>query len=106
MRKIIAVDFDGCLCVDKSPDIGEPNWAIINELKKEQHLGTAIILWTCREGKNLNLAINACDSWGLKFDSINENIPEVIRLWGNSSRKVTADEYWDDRAVKKCVKEK
>jgi histidinol phosphatase-like enzyme len=99
MRKIIAVDFDGCICSDKSPDIGEPNWDIINAIKSEQKVGTAIILWTCREGRNLKNAIAACEKWGLKFDTINENIPEIIRLWGGDSRKVTADEYWDDRAV-------
>ena len=99
MRKIIAVDFDGCICTDCSPNIGEPNWEVINKLKQEQQLGTALILWTCREGKILKNAVKACAKWGLVFDAVNENVPEIIRLWGTSSRKVTADEYWDDKAV-------
>ena len=29
MRKAIAIDFDGCLCTDAYPEIGEPNWPVI-----------------------------------------------------------------------------
>ena len=104
-RKIIACDFDGCLCVDCAPEIGSPNWEAINKLKDEQARGTAIILWTCRRGKNLQRAISACAEWGLEFDAINEDIPEVIRIRGECSRKIIADEYWDDHAVSVIYKE-
>ena len=29
LRKAIAIDFDGCLCTDAFPAIGEPNWPVI-----------------------------------------------------------------------------
>lgn len=29
-RKIIAVDFDGTLCENKFPEIGNPNWELID----------------------------------------------------------------------------
>ena len=32
------------------------------------------------------------------FDSVNDNIPEKIAMYGGDTRKVFADEYWDDRA--------
>lgn len=34
-KNIIAVDFDGTLCTNKYPDIGEPNKNLIAYLKKE-----------------------------------------------------------------------
>ena len=36
---------------------------------------------------------------GLKFDAINQNLPERIAQYGNDCRKIGADEYWDDRSV-------
>lgn len=99
MRKIIAVDFDGCLCSHAYPEVGKPYFDIIEKARGEQLRGAKLILWTCREGKELELAVQACKLWGLEFDAINDNIPELIDEWGNNSRKVEADEYWDDRAV-------
>lgn len=49
--KIIAVDFDGCLAVNKWPEVGEPIWKNINRLKEEQANGTKVILWTNRVGE-------------------------------------------------------
>lgn len=31
---------------------------------------------------------------------MNDNLPETIALWGNNSRKITADLYIDDRSEK------
>lgn len=97
--KIIAVDFDGCLVTNKWPEIGEPIWKNINKLKEEQKNGSKIILWTCRVGVRLAEALKFCDGFGIHFDSINENLPMVNLLHGGDSRKIFADEYWDDRAV-------
>lgn len=98
MLKVIAVDFDGCLCKNAFPDIGSPNLDVICELKKEIAKGTKTILWTCRHGKLLDEAVEACRSWGIEFDSINESIPEWLAQWDSDPRKVGATEYWDDRA--------
>ena len=43
MQKAIAIDFDGTLCTNDYPDIGEPNWEIIAEAKMEQAHGIGMI---------------------------------------------------------------
>ena len=98
-HKVIAVDFDGCLCVKKWPEIGAPNWNAINALIRRKAEGDKIILWTCRDGKQLEEAVLWCLNHGLRFDAINENLPENVKFFGNDCRKVWANEYWDDRAV-------
>lgn len=95
--KAIAIDFDGCLCSDRYPAIGAPYWGVIGSAIWEQMAGAKLILWTCREGDDLQAAVDACSSWGLQFDAINENLPERIAYYGNDCRKIGADEYWDDR---------
>lgn len=93
---IIAVDFDGTLCDDRFPEIGEPNLKLIEYLIKQSNLGNTLILWTCRTGIYLEEAINFCCKQGLKFDYINENTIEVRNRFGDA-RKVYADVYLDDR---------
>lgn len=97
--RVIAVDFDGCLCREKWPDIGAPNLAIINTLKRRRRAGDKVILWTCRVGEPLEDAVEWCGTFGLTFDAVNDNLPENIEKYGNNCRKVWADEYWDDKAV-------
>ena len=99
--KIIAVDFDGTLCENKCPDIGEPNKDMLNYIKKRRRNGCKIILWTCRDGKMLEDAVTWCKEQGLEFDAVNENLPEIIERYGNDSRKIFAHIYIDDRAYGK-----
>ena len=99
MRKAIAIDFDGCLCTEAYPEIGEPNWPVIQRAKQEQQAGAGLILWTVREGPLLQEAVDACKRWGLTFDAVNESLPDWIEAYGNRPRKVGASEYWDDRAI-------
>lgn len=70
MQKAIAIDFDGTLCTNDYPNIGEPNWEIIAEAKMEQANGAGLILWTCREGEMLDAALKACEEWELHFDVV------------------------------------
>ena len=53
--KIIAVDFDGTLCENKWPEIGEANEDMIYYLRKRQAEGDKLILWTCRVGDMLRI---------------------------------------------------
>lgn len=98
--KIIAVDFDNTLCYSDWPGLGEPNLPLIHYLKRQQSLGNRIILWTCRAGKALADATAWCEQQGLTFNAINDNLPEVVALYGNNSRKITCDVYIDDRNMK------
>ena len=96
---IMAIDFDGTLCEDAFPGIGQPNWPLILYLKEKQREGSKLILWTCRAGEALEKAVSWCKDQDLTFDAVNDNLPEVIELYGNNSRKITCDYYIDDKAV-------
>lgn len=96
---IIAVDFDGTLCENKYPKIGEPNWEMIDYLKKRQQDGVKLVLWTCRVDKLLDKAVRWSRNQGLMFDAINENLPEIIAEFGTDTRKIFANEYIDDRNI-------
>lgn len=96
---VVAVDFDSTLCFSKWPDCGEPNQALINSLKKWKFDGNKLILWTCRIGEALSNAVAWCQEYGLEFDAVNDNLPEIVEYYGSNSRKVTCDWYIDDRML-------
>lgn len=94
-KPIVAVDFDGTLSLDSQyPDIGQFNTPLYEALMRLRSIGWSIVLWTCREGKELKEAVVWCANNGLEFDAINEN-PSHVPF---KSRKVVADMYIDDRA--------
>ena len=95
----IAVDFDGTLCENAWPDIGEENRELINKLIEERKNGNTVILYTCRKGNELEEAVEWCKDRGLIFDYINENTQEHIEWAGGDTRKIYADIYIDDKAV-------
>ncbi len=95
---IIAVDFDGTLCADCYPKIGAPNLRLIYILKELRKKGARLILWTCRCGEPLREALKWCAFYGLGFDAVNENLPEILEKYGSDSRKIFADIYIDDRS--------
>lgn len=97
--KIIAVDFDGTLCGNKWPEIGEANEELIDYLRDRQKNGDKLILWTCRVGDMLQKAVEWCKEKELVFDAINENLPEIIKNFGSDTRKIFANEYIDDRNI-------
>ena len=98
-RKIIAVDFDGTLAENKFPEIGNPIPSTIAKAKREQEKGARLILWTCRINERLTAAVEWCARQGLHFEAVNENLPDIIEAFGGDTRKIFANEYWDDRAV-------
>ena len=71
----------------------------VTYLKKWKEAGNKLILWTCRAGEALDNAISWCDDQGLIFDAINDNLPEIVEMYGNNSRKITCDYYIDDSAL-------
>ncbi len=97
---IYAIDFDGTLCEDKYPEIGEPRPRGINTCKQLKGKGHTLILWTCRSGELLKTAVEWCKTHGIVFDYINSNTKENIVKHGGDTRKIYADVYIDDRSLK------
>ncbi len=95
-RKLtIAIDFDGTIVEDKYPKIGAPRTFAFETLKLFQDVGHRLILWTYREGKQLEEAISFCQMKGLNFYAINKSHPEEKKPY--STRKIHADIFIDDR---------
>ncbi len=102
----IAVDFDGTICENRFPDIGEPKFLVIEYLKWQAAHGAKIILHTCRENGArralLDEAIAFCGEYGVPIHAVNNNPDNpYIEQFGTYGevRKVSADLYIDDRAV-------
>ena len=100
---VFAVDFDGTLSFGQWPKCGPPNKGLISFLDKRKKRGDKIILWTCREGKDLRAAVDWCTLNGIVFDAVNDNLPEVIEHYGVNSRKVSCDFYIDDKSISGAV---
>lgn len=92
---IIAVDFDGTLCDNAWPGIGKPNGRLIALLIAARSRGDKVILWSCREGKLLEEAVEWCRVQGLAFDAINKN----AQKYDHAKHKIVADVYIDDRSM-------
>lgn len=59
-----------------------------------------LILWTVREGKLLQEAIDWCKERGVEFYAVNKDYPEEEETNNNHfSRKIKADIFIDDRNV-------
>ena len=52
-------------------------------------------------GEMLEAAVDWCAAHGLHFDAVNDNLPEVQAAYDANPRKITANEYWDDRAIRR-----
>lgn len=70
---VIAVDFDGTIVEHLYPAIGKEIPNSIYFLKKIKEMGHLLILWTCREGVELEEAVTYCRQKGLHFDAVNAN---------------------------------
>lgn len=96
----IAVDFDGTIVEHRYPEIGnEIPFATetLRMLIKENH---QLILWTVREGKLLQDAIDWCHEHGVDFWAVNRDYPEEEKSKNNHwSRKLKADYFIDDRNI-------
>ena len=95
----IAIDFDGTLCRNAHPAIGEEIPEVVTWALTAKAMGDKLILWTCRTGAELDAAVAWCAERGLYFDAVNENVPEHIAKYGGDTRKVYADLHIDDNAA-------
>lgn len=71
-NKIIFVDFDNTLTYKSQyPITGKLNRFVINHFKKLSN-SNELILWTCRQGEELEQAVKLCNDCGLYFKGHNE----------------------------------
>lgn len=96
---VVAVDFDGTIARTDYPTIIGPIKENIAFVKHLAELGAVLVLWTCREGKLLEDAVNFCESQDLHFPYVNENPPFRVEKFGTNPRKIGADYYIDDKNV-------
>lgn len=95
---IIAIDFDGTIVEHKYPEIGREIPFAIETLKRLQAHRHKLILWTVREGRLLDEAVDFCRQRGLEFYAINRDYPEEEKGKNSHfSRKLKADLFIDDR---------
>jgi len=94
---IIAVDFDGTIVKHEYPKIGRELPFAIDTLKRlQQKPEYQLILWTVREGVELQEALEFCKNRGLEFYAVNTNYPEE-EAEHKEPRKLKADLFIDDR---------
>lgn len=95
----IAVDFDGTIVTHEYPRIGKERPFAIETLKTLQKEGHKLILWSVREHKLLQEAVDWCKERGLEFYAVNKDYPEETHETNDFSRKLKVDLFIDDRNV-------
>lgn len=94
---IIAVDFDGTLCQDKYPAIGNPMVGAVESMKRLWEEGHYLIIHTCRTSERLKDAINWLLEYNIPFHRVNDHCPTNVALYGEGGAKIYADVYIDDK---------
>lgn len=95
---VIGVDFDGTIVEDCYPEIGPEIPFATDTLKMLINERHRLILWTVREGRQLEEAINWCRERGVEFYAVNRDYAEeTISNNQHFSRKLKADVWIDDR---------
>jgi hypothetical protein len=94
----IAIDFDGTIVDHEYPAIGKEKLFAFLTLKELDKMGARLILWTFRNGKELEDAVEFCRNNGVEFYAVNKNYPEEV-FDETISRKIDADIYIDDKNI-------
>ncbi|MBR4042273.1 MAG: hypothetical protein IKJ09_08200 [Bacteroidaceae bacterium] len=95
----IAVDFDGTIVEHRYPEIGREIPFATDTLKMLIKEGHRLILWSVREGKLLDEAVEWCRERGVEFYAVNKDYPEESEDDKNYSRKIKVGMFIDDRNV-------
>lgn len=96
----IAVDFDGTIVEHRYPEIGKELPFATQTLKMLIEDRHKLILWSVREGKLLEEAVEWCRKRGVEFYAVNKDFPEEDLSKNQSfSRKLKADVWIDDRNI-------
>jgi hydroxymethylpyrimidine pyrophosphatase-like HAD family hydrolase len=99
MKKIIAVDFDGTLVKELDKAYLATQFELMPNAKEVinwMYDKFYIILWTCRNEKFLQNAVDFLNKNAIVFHAINEN---ADFLDFETSPKIYADVYIDNRAM-------
>ena len=72
----IAVDFDGTIVTHEYPVIGEELPFATETLRMLARDGHQLILWSVREGRLLQEAVDWCRERGVEFWAVNRDYPE------------------------------
>lgn len=96
---IIAVDFDGTVVEDNYPSIGKPMLFAFETLKQLEKDGHRLVLWTYRNGRKLEQAVEFCKEHGIEFYAVNASYPNEDPYDKEVPRKIHADLFIDDRNV-------
>lgn len=100
MNKIVlAVDFDGTLAELGYPALGDPKPNASKVMKRLVEEGAHIIIWTCRQGIDVDKIRDWCILHDVPYHQINEHHPRLLEIYQNDTRKVCADIYIDDRCL-------
>lgn len=94
---LIAIDFDGTIVEDAYPSIGKPRIFAFETMKQLQKDGHRLILWTYRNGRTLDKAVEFCKENGIEFYAVNQSFPGEEPVGSSVPRKINADLFIDDR---------
>lgn len=94
---IAVIDFDRTIAKTVYPTIIEPIEETVNFIRELQKRDSWIwILWTAREGKELDDALAWLESQQLYPDYVNDNALCLVSKFQNNPRKIIGDIIIDD----------
>lgn len=96
---IIAVDFDGTIVEHRYPEIGKEIPFATETLRRLMDDGHKLILWSVREGKLLQDAVDWCEKRGVRFYAVNKDYEDHELEERHYSRKIKAHVFIDDRNI-------
>lgn len=97
---VIAVDFDGTIVQHCYPKIGPEIPFATETLRMLNNDGHQLILWSVREGRLLDEAVQWCQERGVEFYAVNKDFyEEDVSKNKVYSRKLKADVFIDDRNI-------
>ncbi len=94
---VIALDFDGTCVEEQYPNIGNALPGVVQTLHAFLAKKHKLILWTCREGQELEDAVQWFREREIDLYAVNET-PVEYDFRKVPGRKVLADVYIDDRS--------
>lgn len=95
---LIAVDFDGTVVEHRYPEIGKERPFATQTLKQLIQDGHRLVMWTNRQGRTLEEAVEWCRERGVEFYAINKCYPEETVNY-DEPRKIKVDLFIDDRNI-------